>query len=154
MTFISMLIQHHAGPTGKVLICKKENGKWAFPHGKLRTNETGPQAVERIAWEQLRMVVKCGKMTMIGRNKPNDGYGEHILCGNIRHNTDTKYNYREYYEAVDLWQTEPEHLVYDEYAWVHPTELAEYEFEGDDANFLAKYDPWVNCEQIFDVRMF
>ena len=39
MRFVSVLIQHHAGPTGDVLICRKKDGVWEFPTTKVRTNE-------------------------------------------------------------------------------------------------------------------
>ena len=154
MKYISILVQHHAGPTGGVLICKNKNGVWEFPNVKQRTTETAEDAVTRLAMEQLGMAVKPGKLIMIGHKNPNDGYTEHIACGNITHNTNSKDNYHEYYEAVDTWQTEPTNAVYDEYKWVHPSELGQYEFEGDDVNFIAKYDPWVNSRFIPDRRMY
>ena len=154
MQYISVLIQHHAGPTGKVLICKKADGVWEFPHDRVRTMETGAEAVERVAWSQLGMKVDPGKMTMIGHKKPEDGVTEHIACGNITHNTNTKCDYHCYYEAVNKWQTEPAVGTYEAFEWVHPSELGQYEFAGDDVNFLAKYDPWVNSRFIPDQRMF
>lgn len=154
MKYVSVLVQHHAGPTGDVLICKKNNGAWEFPTAKVRTNETSEQAVERLVWEQLRMVVKVGKLTMIGHKNPTDGYVEHIVCGNITHNTHTKADFHEYYEAINTWQVEPELTAYDEYKWVHPSELGLYEFDGDDKNFMAKYDPWINSREIPDRRMY
>lgn len=154
MKFVSVLIQHHAGPTGDVLVCKKKDGAWEFPTDKVRTNETAEAAAARIAADQLHMTVKVGKMTLIGRHMPHDGYEEHITCGNIRHNTNTKHDYHEYYEAVDTWQTEPEKGVYDEFKWVHPSELGGIDFAGDDKNFMAKYDPWINARVIPDRRMY
>ncbi len=154
MKIVSALIQHHAGPTGDVLICKNKNGVWEFPTTKIRTNETAEEAVIRLAAEQLRMTVKPGKLAMIGAKKPEDGYVEHFACGNITHNTNFKFNFHEYYEAVNTWQSEPAGDVYEEYKWVHPSELAQYEFEGDDKCFMAKYDPWVNAREIPNVRMY
>lgn len=154
MKFVSVLIQHHGGPTGDVLICKKRGGTWEFPTDKVRTNETEEEAVSRIAWEQLHMKVAVGKLTMIGRHLKQDGYSEHIACGNITHNTNTKHDYHEYYEAVDTWQVEPKSDVYSSFKWVHPSELAQYKFEGDDKNFMAKYDPWINSREIPDCRMY
>ena len=154
MKFISVLVQHHAGPTGDVLICKNRDGVWEFPHDKIRTNETEAEAAERVVWEQLGVKAAVGKCTMIGRNRPEDGYVEHIVCGNITHNTNSHDNYHCYYEAVNKWQTEPKSEVYSEFKWVHPSELGEYEFEGDDKNFMAKYDPWINGREIPDVRMY
>ena len=154
MKFISVLVQHHAGPTGDVLICKNKDGVWEFPHDKIRTNETEAEAAERVVWEQLGVKAAVGKCTMIGRNRPEDGYVEHIVCGNITHNTNSHDNYHCYYEAVNKWQTEPKSEVYSEFKWVHPSELGEYEFEGDDKNFMAKYDPWINGREIPDVRMY
>ncbi len=153
MTEISVLIQHHAGPTGHVLICKTGEGPWSFPVGRCRTNETEEEAAERIAWELLRMKVVVGKLTLIGHKMPQDGTVEHIACGNITHNTHTKCNYHNYYEAVNKWQTEPESSVYTEFKWVHPSKLGEYAFAGDDVNFMAKYDPWINGRFIPDRRM-
>ena len=49
MKYISVLIQHHAGPTGDVLICKNADGKWEFPHDRIRTMESGEEAAERLA---------------------------------------------------------------------------------------------------------
>ena len=152
MKYISLLIKHHAGPTGDVLILKNANGVWEFPGGKVRTNETAEDAAKRIAADDLGMTIKPGILIMIGRKKPADGFSEHIICGNINHNTHSKDNYHEYYDAVDVWQTEPK--VDCEYKWVHPSELGEYEYEGDDVNFMAKYDPWVNPRFIPDRRMF
>ena len=154
MKYISVLVQHHPGPTGNVLICKNKNGKWEFPCAKLCGTETSPEAAVRVAAENLGMAVKAGKLIMIGHKNINDGYTEHIACGNITHNTNSKEIYHEYYEAVNTWQTEPQKLVYDEFKWVHPSELGQYEFEGDDVNFMAKYDPWVNAKFIPDQRMY
>ncbi len=154
MIDISVLIQHHAGPTGDVLICKGGDGVWTFPCGRCRVNETGEEAAERIAWEQLGMKVTVGKMTLTGHKKPTDGTVEHIACGNITHNTHTKCNYHNYYEAVNKWQTEPECKTYTEFKWVHPSELGQYGFAGDDAAFMAKYDPWINGRTIPDQRMY
>ncbi len=154
MKFVSVVIQHHAGPTGDVLICRKAGGAWEFPSDRIRTNETDEEAAERVAWEQLGMKVAVGKRAMIGRKKPQDGVTEHIACGNITHNTDSKFIFRNYYEAVNKWQTEPKAGTYDEFRWVHPSELGQIGFSGDDASFMAKYDPWVNGRPIPDVRMY
>ena len=56
MIQISVLIQHHQGPTGDVLICRNTDGGWEFPHGKARTNETDEEAAERMdmVWEFVR----------------------------------------------------------------------------------------------------
>ena len=153
MKVISVLIQRHAGPTGDVLICKKD-GAWCFPCTTLRTNETGEEAAARVAAEQLHMVVKVGKLAMIGRKKPADGYVEHIVEGNITHNTHTKDDYHEYYEAVNTWGSEPCACCCEEYKWVHASQLGQYEFAGDDANFMAKYDPWINGRDIPNCRMY
>lgn len=154
MTEISVLIQHHAGPTGNVLVCKNANGVWEFPKGTIRTNETQPEAAERVAWETLGMKITAGKLAMLGHKKPEDGTTEHIFCGNITHNTNTKCDYHCYYEGVNKWQTEPKPGTYTEFQWVHPSELGQLEFDGDDANFMAKYDPWINAGTIPDVRMY
>ena len=154
MKYVSVLIQHHVGPTGNVLICKNKDGVWEFPHDRIRTNETDEEAAGRVAWEQLCMKVTVGKRTMIGRHYPKDGTVEHLAEGNITHNTHTKFDFHNYYEAVNKWQTEPKSEIYSEFKWVHPTELAQYEFAGDDVNFMAKYDPWVNGRDIPDVRMY
>lgn len=154
MKIVSVLIQHHAGPTGDVLICKNADGVWEFPHDNVRTNEEDELTAARIAGEQLGMTVAVGKLAMIGHKMPQDGVVEHIREGNITHNTHTKSLFHCYYEAVDTWQTDPRPIVYREFKWVHPSELAKYEFAGDDLNFLAKYDPWVNGQQIPDVRMY
>ncbi len=151
MILVSALIQHHAGPTGDVLILKNAQGKWEFPCTRLHTAEEEPDAVARLAAEQLGITVTPGKLTMIGHKMPSDGASEHIACGNITHNTNTKCDYHCYYEAIDTYSHEPK--VDGEYAWVHPSELGQYEFAGDDANFMAKYDPWINGRFIPDVRM-
>ena len=153
MTTISVLIQHHAGPTGDVLVCKNADGVWEFPWGTARTNEEDEKAAERIAWETLGMTIRVGKLTLTGHKMPKDGTTEHIPCGNITHNTNTKCNWHNYYEAVDIWQTEPKEGRYTEYRWVHPSKLGELEFAGDDVNFMAKYNPWINGREIPDVRM-
>ena len=153
MNYISVLIQHHQGPTGDVLICKNSDGVWEFPNGKARTNESDEDAASRIAWEQLGMKVTVGKLSMIGHKRPLDGTTEHIYYGNITHNTNTKCDYHSYYEAVNTWQTEPKGK-YAEYKWVHPSELGQYAFAGDDENFMAKYDPWINSREIPDRRMY
>ena len=153
MKTVSVLIQHHAGPTGDVLICKKNGGAWEFPTTKVRTNEIPPEACERAAWEQLGMKIVVGKLAMIGRKMPSDGTVEHIACGNITHDTHTKALWHSYYEAVNKWQSEPQTGVYDEFKWVHPTELIEYGLEGDDAAFLSKYDPWIKGGFIPNTRM-
>ncbi len=154
MIYISALIQHHAGPTGDVLIGKNQNGVWEFPHDHVHTSETEQEAVERLAWEQLGLKVTAGKLITIGHKKPEDGYVEHIMCGNITHNTHTKCDYHCYYEAVRKWQAEPKSEIYSEFKWVHPSELGQYGFEGDDQSFMAKYDPWINGREIPDSRMY
>lgn len=154
MKTISVLIQHHAGPTGNVLICKKADGVWEFPSDKVRTNETDEAAAARVAGEQLGMTVSVGKLAMRGRKKPNDGVVEHLPEGNITHNTNTKDDYHLYYEAINTWQSEPKAGKYTEFCWVHPSELGQVEFAGDDVNFMAKYDPWINGRCIPDVRMY
>lgn len=153
MKYVSILVQHHAGPTGDVLICKNSDGVWEFPHGTVRTNETETEAAARIGWEALGMKVNVGRMALIGHKTPQDGYVEHIVCGNITHNTHTKSNYHYYYEAVNKWQAQPKSDIYSEFKWVHPSELGQYEFGGDDRNFMAKYDPFINPDFIPDVRM-
>ncbi len=154
MNSISVLIQHHAGPTGHILICKNRDGVWEFPNGRERTNETGQEAASRIAWEQLGMKVTVGKLTMIGHKNPQDGATEQLYIGHITHNSHTKCDYHTYYEAVNTWQTEPAAGAYAEYKWVHPSELGQYTFAGDDESFMAKYDPWINSREIPDRRMY
>jgi hypothetical protein len=95
-----------------------------------------------------------GKLTMQGRKYPKDGTVEHIVCGNITHNTHTKCDFHNYYEAVNVWQTEPKTGVYTEFQYVHPSKLGQYEFDGDDVNFMAKYDPWVHGQFIPERRMY
>ena len=153
MKLISVLVQHHAGPTGDVLICKNKNGVWEFPNGTVRTGETDVEAAGRVCFEVLGLEATVGKMAMLGRKTPQDGYVEHIVCGNITHNTHTKDNYHCYYEAVNKWQAEPKSEVYSEMKYVHPSELGQYEFGGDDKNFMAKYDKYINAGLIPDVRM-
>jgi predicted NUDIX family NTP pyrophosphohydrolase len=154
MNSISVLIQHHCGPTGDVLIYKNANGVWEFPNGVQRTGETPEAAVSRIAMETVGMVVTPGKLTMLGHKRPQDGKTEHLVVGNITHNSNTKCDYHSYYEAINTWQTEPVSAEAREYKWVHPSELGEYTFAGDDENFMAKYDPWVNAREIPDRRMY
>ena len=153
MIHISVLVQHHAGPTGDVLLCRNADGVWEFPNGKARVNETDAEAAERIAWETLGMKVRVGKLAVTGHKDPADGTVEHLACGNITHNTHTKCDWHNYYEAINVWQTEPRPGVYTEFAWVHPSELESVEFGGDDKPFMAKYGPWINGRFIPDVRM-
>jgi 8-oxo-dGTP pyrophosphatase MutT (NUDIX family) len=154
MEFVSVLIQHHSGATGDVLICKNADGVWEFPNDSIRTNETPEEAAERVAWEQLGMKTAVGDRLMIGRKYITDGKVEELYEGHITHNTHTKFNFHNYYAAINKWQTEPKDCKYKEFKWVHPSELGEYEFAGDDKNFMAKYDPWINARFIPDVRMF
>ena len=154
MKYVSVLIKHHAGPTGDVLICRKKDGPWEFPMTKVRTSEVTPEAAERAAWEQLGINIVVNKLETIGHKTPMDGTVEHIAEGNITHDNHTKALWHTYYSAVNKWQTEPKPGTYDEFKWVHPSELGQYEFAGDDANFMAKYDAWVNGREIKDVRMF
>ena len=153
MKYVSVLIQHQAGPTGDVLIGKNADGVWEFPNGRARTNESEAEAAERIAWEQFGIKIVAGKTAMIGHKSPRDGSVEHIYYSNITHNTHTRSDYHYYLEAVNKWQTEPKTDVYSELKWVHPSELGQYDFGGDDANFMAKYDPWIHGQEIPDVRM-
>jgi ADP-ribose pyrophosphatase YjhB (NUDIX family) len=154
MIYISALIQDQAGPTGKVLIGRTKEGVWEFPHDRIRTNESEEEAVSRMAHEVLGLTVKPGKLTMTGHKRPKDGTTEHILCGNITHDTHTKCDYHNYYEAVNLWGGEPKSEAYTQFTWVHPSELGQYTFAGDDASFMAKYDPWIHGGEIPDQRMF
>lgn len=153
MIYISLLIQHHAGPTGKVLVCRSGDGLWHFPCGKARTCESDEDAAERTAWETLGMKIRVGKLALTGHKAPNDGTTEHIPCGNITHNTNTKCDWHNYYEAVDVWQTEPKACEELEYCWVPQTELGQLRYEGDDKAFILKYDPWINRRPVPDVRM-
>ena len=153
MKFVSILVQHHAGPTGNVLICKNRDGAWEFPCDRVRVNETEEEAAERLGWEALGMKVVAGNRAMLGRKLPQDGVVEHLAEGNITHNTNSKFNFHVYYECVNKWQAEPKSDKYTEFKWVHPSELGEYEYAGDDKNFMAKYDPWINARVIPDVRM-
>ena len=153
MEYVSVLIQHHSGQTGDVLICKNADGVWEFPNDRVRTNETEPEAAVRLAWEQLGMEITPGIELMIGHKLTKNGVVEYIREGNITHDTHQKHDYRHYYSAINKWQVEPKGDKYTEYKWVHPSELGEYEFEGDDKNFMAKFDKWVNPSSIPDVRM-
>lgn len=154
MIRISVLMQDHAGPTGRVLLGKNENGVWEFPHGYRRVNETAAEAVERICFEVLGVRAVAGKLIVEGHKYPEGGTSEHFLCGNFTHNTRTKCDYHNYYEAVDKWSTEPESKVYTDFKWVHPSQLGAETYAGDDAAFMKKYDPYVNPDPIPDVRMF
>ena len=78
MNTVSVLIRHHAGPTGDVLICKNEDGTWEFPSGKVHVSETDEEAVERIAWETIGLRAKAGILAMIGHKDPSDGVTEHL----------------------------------------------------------------------------
>jgi len=153
MKYMSVLIKHHAGPTGDVLICKNADGVWQFPCDKIRTNESYREAIERIAWEQVGIKAAAGDRIMIGRKLIENGIVEHLAEGNITHNTHDKFTYHNYFSAVNKWQYEPKSDIYTEFKWVHPSELGEYEFAGDDKNFMAKYDPYINARFIPDVRM-
>ena len=153
MIKVSVLIRHHQGPTGDVLLCRRGDGAWEFPNDRARVNETDEEAAERIAWEQLGMKIRVGKLTLSGHKNPQDGTVEHIACGNITHNTHTKCDWHNYYEAVDVWQTEPVPGTYDAFKWVHPSELGALEYSGDDKNFMSRYDPWVRGETVPNVRM-
>ena len=154
MTEITLLIQHHAGPTGDVLVCQLPGGGWELPKGYIRVNETPENAVVRTAWETLGIQVKAGKLIVQGRKYRKDGTVEHIPCGNITHNTHTKCDEHWYYEAIDTYQTEPNAGAYAAFQWVHPSELGLVELTGDDKAFLDKYDPWINGRTIPDVRMY
>ena len=134
MTHISVLIQNVAGPEGKVLIGKKDDGKWALPADVLHTGEDPARACIRIAWEQLHIDVRAGKLEMRGLRKKTGG------C-------------HEYFSAVCTRQQRPDDGWFVETAWVHPMELDRYEFDGDDGKFMAKYVPWLWCRQIPDVRL-
>ena len=133
MTHISVLIQNIAGPTGRVLIGKKDNGKWGLPTDTLHTMEDPARACMRIAWEQLHIDVHVSKLEMRGLRK--DG-GCH-----------------EYYSAVSARPQRPDEGWFAETAWVHPMELGQYEFDGDDEKFMAKYIPWLWCREVPDVRL-
>lgn len=154
MKTISVLIRHHAGPTGDVLICKSASGAWEFPHDRVRTNETDAAAAQRVAAEQLGMTVSVGRLESIGRKRPADGTVEHLAEGNITHNTHTKDDYHVWYEAVNTWQSEPQAGIYGEFLWVHPSELGQYDFAGDDRNFMARYDPWIAGRPIPDAHIY
>lgn len=139
MVFASVLIKDIAGPNGKVLICRRNaDSKWEFPQGKARTNEKPQQFVSRIAWEQLGIDVTVGQLQTRGRKLQGD----------------VKYDFHEYYDAVNTWKMEPKSGEYTEMMWVHPSELGNYDFCGDDQNFMGKYDPWINGREIPDIRMF
>lgn len=153
MDYVSVLVQHHSGATGNVLICKNAEGVWEFPNDRIRTGETEKEAAARVAWEQLGMEVMPGIQLMVGHKFTPNGTVEYLREGNITHDTHQKHDYRHYYAAINKWQVEPKEGKYTEFKWVHPSELGEYEFAGDDKNFMAKFDPWVNAEFIPDVRM-
>ncbi len=154
MTEISILMRHHAGPTGDVLVCQRPDGGWELPRGYVHVNEAPEAAVTRTVWETLGVQAKAGQLMVQGRKYPKDGTVEHIPCGNITHNTHTKCNEHWYYEAVNLYQAEPKQGAYQGFRWVHPSELEQVELTGDDKAFLDKYQPWVNGQTIPDVRMY
>ena len=144
MTEISLLIQHHAGPTGDVLVCQRPDGVWELPKGYIRVNETPETAVQRTAWETVGVQAKAGKLITQGKKYKKDG----------THNTHTKCDEHWYYEAVDVYQEEPKAGAYSAFQWVHPSELGTVALQGDDQAFLRKYDPWINGRTIPDVRMY
>ena len=154
MIQVSILLQHHAGPSGAVLVGKTEDGVWEFPHGTRRTNETEAEAVERICWEELGVKAAAGKLILEGHKYPDDGYTEYLYRGNITHNTRTKSDYHNYYEAVNKWQMDPKSGKYTELKWIHASALGTLEFADDDEIFMKKFDPWINPGMIPDVRMF
>lgn len=141
-------------PPGDVLICKNNDGNWEFPHDKVRTNETEAEAASRVAWEQLGMKVAVGKMAMIGRKYTQDGYVEHIACGNITHNTHTKYDYTATTRLSTSGRPSRSPVCIPSSSGSIPLSLGGYGFTGDDKNFMAKYDPWINGREIPDCRMY
>lgn len=139
MIFASVIVKDVKGSTGKVLICRRSPAdKWEFPCSKLRTNETPGRGVVRIAWEQLGMGVTPGILHMRGRRK----------------SPGTLYDFHEYYEAVNTWHAEPAGNVFSETAWVHPSELGQYEFDGDDKAFVSKYLSWITGGEIKDAKLY
>ena len=153
MKYVSVLIWRHAGPTGNVLICKNADGVWEFPNDRIRTNETDEAAAHRVAFEQVGIDAVVGKRTMILRKTLDDGITEHLAEGNITHNTNSKFVFYNYYEAVNKWEYQPKSEKYAEFKWVHPSELGQYEYAGVDKTFMAKYDPWVNARAVPEARL-
>ena len=153
MIRISVLLQEHAGPTGRVLVLKDSDGGYRFPEGYVRVNESEAAAVERLVTEQFSVTAEAGRLLLIGHKKPADGYVEHLYEGNITHNTHTRCDYHCYYAAVRKWPEALSVPAGSELCWVLAEELGALSFAGDDADFLAKYDPWVNGREIPDRRM-
>lgn len=153
MKYISILIRQNAGPASSVLVCKRAGGGWELPCGTVRTGETEQEAAVRVAWEQLQMETAAGRLAMLGHKYPKDGFDEHILCGNITHNTHTKHNWHCYYESSAHWKAQPRPGIYDQFKWVRPSELDRCGLSGDDGQFAAKYQPWACGGEIPDVRM-
>lgn len=80
MIEISLLLQHHAGPTGDVLVCQRPDGGWELPKGYIRVNETPETAVIRTAWKHWAFRLRREKQIMQGKKYRKDGTVEHIPC--------------------------------------------------------------------------
>lgn len=126
MLNVSVLLKDIESPMGKYLICRKDGGKWTLPQGHCRSNESTQKAVERIALQQLGLMVKAGKEQMHAHRKI-DFYP-------------TEWTY---VDAACQWSSEVKGDTFAETKWVRACELRDYEFEDFDARFMTKFIPWI-----------
>lgn len=110
---------------GSVLIAKRRAGfrlahKWEFPGGKIDHGETPEQCLQREMEEEFGIAVSVGEFLGESIHQYDHG-GIRLLV------------YRIYWEGGEM-----ELRDHDEYRWVLPSELGEYEFTAADLPFVER----------------
>ena len=109
---------------GKVFIAKRPTGdklagKWEFPGGKIRNGETPEACLAREMKEEFKIEVAVGQ----------------FLGSSLYHYPDISVELLAYRTK---WEYGPIKMkAHDEYLWVHPQDLAKYDFAPADIPFVG-----------------
>lgn len=108
---------------GQILIARRKMGKaqeglWEFPGGKIEHNESVEDCLKRELQEEMNIQIQ-----------PYESYGEHDHYYGSTH-------IRLYAHKANFVSGEIVLVDHDEYMWVYPTELGEYEFAPADVKFV------------------
>jgi mutator protein MutT len=111
---------------GRVLICQRQKGKifagkWEFPGGKMRPNETPRQALERELREELAITPSIGR-----------------LARSVLH------SYAEMHRPVQILfffaspRGKPRNLAFERILWIQRSELPRYDFLAADRQVIVQ----------------
>ncbi len=110
---------------GKILIAKRKvtgslPNKWEFPGGKVENGETAEQCLKRELMEEFGIVTSIGMF--IGSSVY---HYDHISINLLAFNT--------YWQSGDIIAS-----AHDDYRWVEPSQLDQYDFAPADLPFVDK----------------